>query len=501
MSTVNLLCPVCAAHLPDDAVLQVHVNEHFAASDESFHATLANLSERDVLDQLVDSDVNDVDDDDEATIDTSLPAPSSQLLLASRRKQEDDDLALALALSVADTTLIRSDAEPWTVPSRLPHSGELICAVPTVVNVVSLCRAHAPAATGGASFVLCSDVDHFQSRWDRGWGCGWRNLQQFLSALSKRAEFARLLWHAGELGRVPTITDLQRALENAWALGYDRLGQQQLQTVFQTKRWVGTSEVVATLRSRGINARIAAFPRASGGEELARLCPGAVLRTSRSVHYGLVAWVVRYFRSRGCVERAWSGTPLHRPSTGGGGRGAAAPSRKRRGVFDGRGTAASAAASSSPSKAQQSRLEAFGFSGGPPARAAAASDGRQRDAHGVAEEQGVLATDPAALATASVTLAAPFVPPLYLQHQGHSRTIVGYEVKRDGSVNLLILDPSTQGLFEGVRTGDLRQLRRGEATLSKAQYEIVFLHATKPFLSTAAERDAAKTLSSDDVIE
>jgi hypothetical protein len=49
-----------------------------------------------------------------------------------------------------------------------------------------------------------------------------------------------------------------------------------------------------------------------------------------------------------------------------------------------------------------------------------------------------------------------------LQHQGHSRTIIGYEVKRDGSVNLLILDPSTQGLFEGVRTGDLRQLRRGE---------------------------------------
>ena len=32
--------------------------------------------------------------------------------------------------------------------------------------------------------------------------------------------------------------------------------------------------------------------------------------------------------------------------------------------------------------------------------------------------------------------------PLILQHAGHSRTIVGYEVDRKGRVNLLTFDPS-----------------------------------------------------------
>lgn len=32
--------------------------------------------------------------------------------------------------------------------------------------------------------------------------------------------------------------------------------------------------------------------------------------------------------------------------------------------------------------------------------------------------------------------------PLVLQHDGHSRTVVGFEKQRNGSINLLVLDPS-----------------------------------------------------------
>jgi len=32
--------------------------------------------------------------------------------------------------------------------------------------------------------------------------------------------------------------------------------------------------------------------------------------------------------------------------------------------------------------------------------------------------------------------------PLILQHQGHSRTIIGYEVQKSGAINLLLFDPS-----------------------------------------------------------
>jgi hypothetical protein len=31
--------------------------------------------------------------------------------------------------------------------------------------------------------------------------------------------------------------------------------------------------------------------------------------------------------------------------------------------------------------------------------------------------------------------------PLYLQHQGHSRTVVGIEVARNGETHLLVFDP------------------------------------------------------------
>ncbi len=32
--------------------------------------------------------------------------------------------------------------------------------------------------------------------------------------------------------------------------------------------------------------------------------------------------------------------------------------------------------------------------------------------------------------------------PLILQHQGHSRTIVGYEIAKNGTINLLTFDPA-----------------------------------------------------------
>jgi hypothetical protein len=32
--------------------------------------------------------------------------------------------------------------------------------------------------------------------------------------------------------------------------------------------------------------------------------------------------------------------------------------------------------------------------------------------------------------------------PVILQHAGHSRTVVGYEIQRNGECNLLVFDPS-----------------------------------------------------------
>ncbi|KAJ8951592.1 hypothetical protein NQ318_020469 [Aromia moschata] len=72
-----------------------------------------------------------------------------------------------------------------------------------------------------------------------------------------------------------------------------------------------------------------------------------------------------------------------------------------------------------------------------------------------------------------------FTAPLYLQHQGHSRTIMGIEVHRDGSLVLLVLDPS-HSPQQMAQLGDtnsvtaaLRLLRKSEAAMKARQYQIV----------------------------
>ena len=90
--------------------------------------------------------------------------------------------------------------------------------------------------------------------------------------------------------------------------------------------------------------------------------------------------------------------------------------------------------------------------------------------------------------------AKAFTPPLYLQHQGHSRTIVGIEVLTSGGPNnlrLLIFDPShsrsnmTSLLKVGPTSAEaaqvMRMLRKGPQAVKCKQYQIVA--ATGVFVS------------------
>uniref|UniRef100_A0A8C6SEK6 Zinc finger-containing ubiquitin peptidase 1 n=1 Tax=Neogobius melanostomus TaxID=47308 RepID=A0A8C6SEK6_9GOBI len=70
-------------------------------------------------------------------------------------------------------------------------------------------------------------------------------------------------------------------------------------------------------------------------------------------------------------------------------------------------------------------------------------------------------------------------PPLYLQHQGHSRTVVGLEQRKSGALCLLILDPGSTGSNlrrvlrpDSVSTA-LKQIRRFPSALKHRQYQLV----------------------------
>lgn len=79
------------------------------------------------------------------------------------------------------------------------------------------------------------------------------------------------------------------------------------------------------------------------------------------------------------------------------------------------------------------------------------------------------------------------LPPIYLQHQGHSLTVIGFEVRKNGSANLLVFDPmfktspAIQRLIgTAVKTSDptrlMKAYRKGAAYLQKYKdFEILKL--------------------------
>ena len=78
--------------------------------------------------------------------------------------------------------------------------------------------------------------------------------------------------------------------------------------------------------------------------------------------------------------------------------------------------------------------------------------------------------------------AKAFTPPLYLQHQGHSRTIVGIEVLSCGGHRLLVFDPShTKSAMASLRKCTIpeeaaqvmRMLRKSPQAIKCKQYQIV----------------------------
>lgn len=214
---------------------------------------------------------------------------------------------------------------------------------------------------------ICSRVDHYASTYgDKGWGCGYRNMQMMISSLMHHTKYNDLLYRedGGLLGigadkrnSVPSILRLQKHIEWAWGAGFDPQGCDQLgRKLYNTRKWIGATEMVTLLASMRIRSELIDFHRPT---------------SSDGSHPQLFNWILQYFQK---------------------------------------------------------------------------SD--------------------------------DFKPPLYLQHQGHSRTVVGVEVLPN-NLNLLVLDPShaprqmaqlcdtTSGM------NSMRLIRKGSGTMRARQYQLV----------------------------
>ncbi|KAK2972822.1 hypothetical protein RJ640_028350, partial [Escallonia rubra] len=289
--------------------------------------------------------------------------------------------------------------------------------------------------------ILSGYVDHFQSipSEDVGWGCGWRNIQMLSSHLLKERQEATGVLFGGSRF-IPDIASLQRWLEIAWEMGFDMLGSNDFdRKIYGKRNWIGTTECTALFRSFGLRARIVDFC----SKEL------------RSRESGLGTDKRKQTQVYGPMDRFLSRGDCSVPHAG----------------FSGYGNSKYSGTHLRNVNGHQVLINWIWnyFSGSSTAR-----------------NRRIIVSEKA---------------PLYFQHDGHSRTIVGVQVKhqRNGmeQYNLLILDPAhkTETLEKSLKenVGWQKLIKRGAHTLKKLQYQLCYID---PGCASTEEMEKLKTLDS-----
>ncbi|XP_060067494.1 zinc finger-containing ubiquitin peptidase 1-like [Ylistrum balloti] len=341
-------CPVCDQEFNDLVVLEMHVNGHFSAEQ---------TPAQEVNDQALAAELGKSEQEEKKREMREFQALQAMYGMASGtnyKKQYEKNLEKAVAkgdLSVTEFHLRKANLRGRDLNGVDDgHS----C---TKGIIRHLEEYYKTSTTSVVNFHLCNSVEHFCASYgDKGWGCGYRNFQMLLSAMAANPTYCKLLFNSNK-AQIPSLPKIQRLIEAAWEKGFDKQGCEQLGGhVVDTTKWIGATEIAATLLSLKVRCQLLDFHNPSGPQ---------------GTHPKLFQWVKDYF----C-----------QPS--------------------------------------------------------------------------------------------PVKLPLYLQHQGHSRTIIGVEELKDGVIRLLIFDPSTSKkqmqLFNGfINSNIMRIVRRSIHGLKAKQYQIV----------------------------
>ena len=121
----------------------------------------------------------------------------------------------------------------------------------------------------GREFALCAaPVDHYSQSGGvedgAGWACGYRNMQMICSALMAQPRWAERLF--GGARSMPDLASLQRWMERAWLAGFDCLGAAHFGgRIHGSTAWLGASDCCALLRFFGVPARLVDFGATTAG--------------------------------------------------------------------------------------------------------------------------------------------------------------------------------------------------------------------------------------------
>ncbi|XP_064612047.1 zinc finger-containing ubiquitin peptidase 1-like [Liolophura sinensis] len=375
----DTLCPVCNVHIPDPVTMTAHVEGHFSSeqipgSSEDRDvacqiqakelanqltgdaAMAADLVNRELMDEILAKDIAEKEQSEQLDEQKQFEKLQAQFGMDNKNNYKKQyELNLERAVCKGQISM----NEFYSHKTSLVHSGvngidDGHSCTKGVIDQLHQFYEKLPANVSGVW--LCSEADHYAaSHGDKGWGCGYRNLQMLLSSLATDDTYQKILFNGRPL--IPSIPKIQRLIETAWQKGFDVQGAEQLGgKLVNTSKWIGATEITATLLSLRVRCELLDFHTPTG---------------PAGTHPQMLTWVRDYFMR-----------------------------------------------------------------------------------------------------------SAPHKPPLYLQHQGHSRTIVGIEELKDGCLRPLLFDPSCskrqmEQLKGEVTANHLRMLRRTIQGLKAKQYQIV----------------------------
>ncbi|KAB1215972.1 Zinc finger with UFM1-specific peptidase domain protein [Morella rubra] len=326
---------------------------------------------------------------------------------------------------------------------------------------------------GNSTSILSGYVDHFQSieSEDDGWGCGWRNIQMLSSHLLMHREKAREVLFGGS-GFVPDIPSLQRWLEIAWEQGFDEPGSEHFHhRIYGSKSWIGTTECAALFRSFGLRARVVDF----GQKELKALylsVPGSDLgaqdlkinESGKRIAVQVCGPMDRYVVRENHDYLEAGSTVNEKP----------------------RYSASQLGNSSEEGRGDEMSNKCTRKNKGPQVLIDWVWNYFSDNSLSKSGDHRVIVSEKL---------------PLYFQHDGHSRTIVGIQVKHQQKgmqqYSLLILDPAhrTAALERSLKENDgwQKHIKRGIHTLRKPQYQLCYID---PGIASGEEMELLKRIDS-----
>ncbi|CEP03276.1 C2H2-type domain-containing protein [Plasmodiophora brassicae] len=236
-------CPVCNRIVDSGTDLNAHVNSHFpSGSDVVIHEDTCPVCNETIP-------ASQLNDHIHAHLDGDVSGPPHGPLSCSVCGE-------SMPGGTLDEHMRTSHAEtPPSVSADEFMSGDLGYMARVSRGIVP--RVAESLHREGVAAVLCSRTTALVA--GRGQLCGYRNAQMLLSGMFGSPSFHAYI--VARLDRIPSVLRLQTLIEEAWAAGFDVDGAEQLQhRLVGTDKWIGTTEVVALLRSLGVRCNCVDVP-------------------------------------------------------------------------------------------------------------------------------------------------------------------------------------------------------------------------------------------------